>query len=70
MKKHLPIDLVSANCLSPEESLKALDYCNKSFSFNRTILFTSEKNISSDYETVSIDKFESAVRTYQTLFAN
>jgi len=59
MKKHLPIDLVSANCLSPEESLKALDYCNKFFSFNRTILFTSEKNISSDYETVSIDKFES-----------
>ena len=58
MKQHLPIDLVSANCLSPEESLKALDYCNKSFSFNRTILFTSEKNINSDYEIVSIDKFQ------------
>lgn len=58
MKQHLPIDLVSVNCLTPEESIKALAYCNKFFTFNRTILFTSESISKSNCEIVKINKFK------------
>ena len=49
-KKHLNIDMVSVNCLTPEESLKSLDNCSKYFSFNNSILFTSENASHKNHE--------------------
>ena len=41
--KHLPVDLVSINCVNPEESIKALQYSSKQLSFNNIYLFTDRK---------------------------
>jgi hypothetical protein len=57
-KKHLNIDLVSVNCLTPEESIKSLNYCSKYFSFNNSILFTSEKISNKNHEIINIEKFK------------
>ena len=52
--KHLPVDLVSINCVNPEESIKALKYSSKKLSFNNIYLFTDE-NITFEYETIKIE---------------
>ena len=56
--KHLPVDLVSINCVNPEESIKALKYSSKKLSFNNIYLFTDE-NITFEYETIKIEKLRS-----------
>tara|TARA_Y100000389_G_C17389898_1_gene479256 strand:+ start:514 stop:1239 length:726 start_codon:yes stop_codon:yes gene_type:complete len=56
-KIKIPADIVSINCLSPHESLKALDYSTKNLTFNNSILFTSE-NVKSDiHKIIKIEKF-------------
>ena len=42
----------------PNESLKSLDYCSKYFSFNNSILFTSEKVSNKNHEIINIEKFK------------
>lgn len=37
------IDLVAIDCARPNEALKALEYCNRFFKFNQSILFTDQK---------------------------
>ena len=56
--KKLPIDIISANCLTPKDSLIALDYCTKFFKFNNSILFTSEDVNSSNHKVQKIEKFK------------
>ena len=57
-KTKLPIDIVSINCLTPGESIKALDYSCGSFSFKNSFLFTDKKIESSDHKVIKIKKFE------------
>ena len=56
--KKLPIDIISANCLTPKDSLIALDYCTNFFNFNNSILFTSDAVTSSNHKVEKIEKFE------------
>lgn len=56
--KKLPIDIISANCLTPKDSLIALDYCTKFFKFNNSTLFTSEDVNSSNHKVQKIEKFK------------
>jgi len=42
MKDLSNIDLVAIDCARPFEALKALEYCNRFFKFNKSILFTDQ----------------------------
>ena len=57
-KTKLPIDIVSINCLTPEESIKALDYSCNFFSFKNSFLFTDKKIQSPDHKIIEIEKFK------------
>jgi len=57
-KTKIPIDIVSINCLTPEESIKALDYSTRSLSFNNSYLFTDKKIQSSNHKVINIEKFK------------
>ena len=37
-KTKIPIDIVSINCLTPDQSIKALDYSTNSLLFNNSFL--------------------------------
>ena len=64
--KHLPVDLVSINCVNPEESIKALQYSSKQLSFNNIYLFTDE-NITFEHEIIKIEKLRS-IKNITTYF--
>tara|TARA_B110000008_G_scaffold250691_1_gene264179 strand:+ start:1525 stop:2235 length:711 start_codon:yes stop_codon:yes gene_type:complete len=57
--KKLPIDIISASCINPVDSLKTLDYCSSFFEFNNSILFTDSEIKSTNHQIVNIDKFQS-----------
>ncbi len=58
-KTKIPIDIVSINCLTPHESIKALDYSTNSLLFNNSFLFTDKKVKSSNHKIINIEKFKS-----------
>lgn len=64
MKKLLNIDLISINCVNPENSIRALLYSSKHIQFNSIKLFAHYKpnNITNDIEYIQTEKL-----THQTL---
>lgn len=59
MKILKQVDIISANCVNPMESIYAIRLCKKNFEFGRSVLFT-DKNISvPDIETIKINKLTS-----------
>ena len=56
-KTKIPIDIVSINCLTPDQSIKALDYSTNSLLFNNSFLFTDKKIESSRHKIINIEKF-------------
>ena len=56
MKNLKNIDLISINCVNPQESVKAMKYCQKYFQFGKSILFTHENISVENIEVQQIDK--------------
>lgn len=57
MKKKLTnIDLISINCVDPYQSVAAINYCQKSFEFGKSILITHQDVEVYDIEVHLIDK--------------
>ncbi len=55
----IPVDIVSINCVNPEESIKALDYsCNK-IKFNNSYLLTDKKIQHGNHKLIYVDKIKS-----------
>lgn len=57
------VDLISINCVNPEESVKALEYSSKNIKFNNVLLFTHESITHSFIDIIKIDRL-SNIRLY------
>ena len=55
----IPVDIISINCVNPEESLKALNYSCKTIKFRNSYLFTDKYIQNSTHNLIKIDKLKS-----------
>ena len=58
MKDLLNVDLISINCVKPYESSAALNYCQASINFGKTILVTNQDIEVDNIELHLIDKLD------------
>lgn len=59
MKDLKQVDIISVNCVNPNEGALAIQHCQKFFNFGRSVLFTNVEGDADNIEVVNISKMTS-----------